>query len=166
MKESDKQPDFVGNLLNCSQLEGPAVIGDVKGEDRKSDTNPCLIDLIRIGMLAGESINENGYSGVIGVHVVGVQLTFYVVSLMATGVYVMLEISTISLPKDFTEIRSYIAHMEDILPVLYCYDECTNVSNKDRIEATSRKMMDSTTFKIICESGKDRKRQCNIVYNH
>lgn len=99
MKESDKQPDFVGNKLVGSQFEGPAVVGDVKGEDRKSDTNPCLLDLIRIGILSGESINENGYDGVIGVHVVGVQLTCYIVSLMGCGVYIMLDFVLLLCPR-------------------------------------------------------------------
>lgn len=166
VKESDMQPDFVGNTLVGSKFEGPAVVGDVKGEDRKCDINSCLIDLIRIGILSGESINENGYDGVIGIHVVGIQMTCYVISLMAPGFYVMLEICTISLPKDFTEIRSYIAHMEDLLPVIKSYHKCINVTNKDLIMKQSRKMMNSSTFKVITDNGRDRKRPCSIVFNH
>ncbi|CEP15131.1 hypothetical protein [Parasitella parasitica] len=107
VKESDKQPGFVGNTLVGSQFEGPVVVGDVEGEDRKSDTNPCLLDLIRIGILSG-------YDGVIGVHVVGVQQTCYIVSLMGCGVYIMLELCTITLPKDFTEIRSHRSNHEEL----------------------------------------------------
>ncbi|KAI8877587.1 hypothetical protein K501DRAFT_159736, partial [Backusella circina FSU 941] len=127
--ECDKRPDFVVNHLEDSCFIGPAVVGDVKGEDRKEDTHSCLVDLIRIGILSGASINSNKYNGVIGVHVVGVQITFYIISLMSCGFYVMMEICSIALPKDLTELRSYVANMDELLPVIDYYSKCTSDSN-------------------------------------
>jgi hypothetical protein len=166
VKESKKQPNFVGNCLIGSNFGGPAVVGDVKGEDRRADANPCLLDLIRIGILSGESINENSYNGVIGVLVVGVQMTFFITSLMSSGVYIMPEICSVALPKDFTEICSYIANMDDLLPVLQYYSQCTDTSHHDTIQQNKRNMMPSSTFKVIGEHGKDRKRQRSIIYDH
>jgi hypothetical protein len=99
------------------------VVGDLKGEDRKEDGHGCLVDLLRIGMISGESINKNNYDGVVGVHVVGLQVTFYIITLMANGIYVMLEICSVSLPRDFTELKFYIATMEDILLVIHYYSQ-------------------------------------------
>lgn len=149
-----------------SRFQGHVVVGDVKGEDRINDTHSCLIDLLRIGMLSGGSINQEKYDGIVCVHVVGVQMTFYIVSLMASGVYVMLEICSITLPKDFTEIRSYIANMDDLFPVMQYYNRCSNTTNKASIDIHCRQMMSSPVFKIITDNGKDRKRLCTIVYNH
>lgn len=45
VKESNKQPDFVGNIISGSRLKGPGVMGEVKGEDRKDDIHPWLLDM-------------------------------------------------------------------------------------------------------------------------
>lgn len=164
IKESNKQPDFIGGTIFGAQLQGPGVIGEVKGEDRISDIHPCLLDLVIIGVLSGESINENNYDGVVGVLAIGLQMTVFITTLMAPGCYIMLEICSVALPKDFTQIRSYIAQMEDLLPVFQYYDSCTNKSGIN--EKNKRPMMDSSVFEIIASTGKNRKRLCNIVYNH
>lgn len=130
-------------------------------EDRISDIHPCLLDLVRIGVL---SINENDYDGVVGVLVIGLQMTFFITTVMAPGCYIMLEICSVALPKDFTQIRSYIAQMEDLLPVFQYCDSCTYKSGIN--EENKRSMMDSSVFEIIASTRKNRKRLCNIVYNH
>lgn len=160
------QPDFVVNKLSRSYYNGPCVIGDVKGEDRKDDNHDCLVDLIRIGMLSGDSINKNEYDGAIGAHVVGLQLTFYVTSLMSNGLYVMLEICSIKLPRDFTEMRSYIATMEDLLPVIHYYRRCSTCSDGEWLNINKKKMLEESTFLNIINSGKNKKRECNIVFSH
>jgi hypothetical protein len=76
--------------LTTDADNNPTVVGGVKGEDRKENTHPCLVDLIRIGIISGSSIHCNKYDGVIGVHIVGVQMTFYIISLMSCGLYVMM----------------------------------------------------------------------------
>ncbi|KAG2197605.1 hypothetical protein INT47_006668 [Mucor saturninus] len=166
IKESNKQSDFIGSTIFGSQLKGPGIIGEVKGEDRKDDKHPCLLDMVRIEVLSGESINQNSYDGVIGILAIGLQTTFFITSLMAPGCYVMLEICSITLPKDFTEIRSYVANMDDLLPVLHYYPSCSNHSDDDFLQTNKRSMMDSSMFEIVANSGKSRKRLCNIVYSH
>lgn len=67
------QHDFAVNKLSRSYCNGPCIVGDVKGEDRKDNNHDYLVDLIHIGMLSGDSINKNEYNGA---HVVGLQLTY------------------------------------------------------------------------------------------
>ncbi|KAI9280777.1 hypothetical protein BY458DRAFT_469839 [Sporodiniella umbellata] len=100
------QPDFVVSKLTHSNFCGPLLVENIKGEDHKEDIHDCLVDLIHIGKISGSSINENEYDGIVGVHVVGLQLTLYITTLMANGIYVMLEICSVTLPRDFTEMRS------------------------------------------------------------
>lgn len=78
---------------------------------------------------------------------------------------VMLEVCSIRSPKDFTEMRSYIVVTEDLLPVLQYYSSCSNRFSND-LEAHKRSMMDEYVFDIIANTAKNRKRQCNIVYDH
>lgn len=160
------QPDFVANKLISSNYNGPTVVGDIKGENRKEDAHDCLVDLIRIGMVSGNSINNNKYDGVIGAHIVGLQLTFYFTTLMANGIYVMLEICSVSLPRDFTEMRSYIAVMEDLLPVIHYYNYCTACSDIKWLNHNKKDMLNESLFLSIISCGKSKKRQCSIVFNH
>ncbi|KAL0136068.1 hypothetical protein V8B55DRAFT_1552670 [Mucor lusitanicus] len=47
---------------------------------------------------------------------------------MATDIYAMLELCSVTLPRDLTEIRSYVANMEDLLQVIHYYASCTESS--------------------------------------
>ncbi|GAA5806829.1 hypothetical protein MFLAVUS_000177 [Mucor flavus] len=124
-----KQPDFGGNVLENSNWVGPVLVGEVKGEDRKDDVYMCLMDLFRIGSLSMESINHNKYKGVIGIQVIGTQVTFYISTLLSKSFYVMMEICSITLPKDLTEIMSYFANVSDMLPVLQYYENSFELMN-------------------------------------
>ncbi|GAA5807863.1 hypothetical protein MFLAVUS_001242 [Mucor flavus] len=148
------QPDFAVNKLIHSHYHGPSVVGDIKGENRKEDTHDCLVDLIRIGMISGSSINQNKYDGVVGVHIVGLQLTFYITTLMANGIYIMLEICSVTLPRDFTEMRSYVAIMEDLLPVIHYYDRCTECSDDEWLELNKKDMLNESLFLSMINCGK------------
>ncbi len=56
------------------------------GEDQKDDKFACfLLDLIRIGCIFIDTINLNLYDAVVGVHIVALQVTFYVTALGADG---------------------------------------------------------------------------------
>ncbi|KAI8883481.1 hypothetical protein K501DRAFT_272609 [Backusella circina FSU 941] len=102
-----------------------SLVVDVKGEDHKENAHDCLVDLIRICMISGDSINKHNFDGTVGLHVVGLQISFYIITLMPNGIFVLLEIGSVSSPIDFTETRSYIATMEDILLVIHYYDCCS-----------------------------------------
>jgi hypothetical protein len=65
---------------------------EVKGEDKKDDLYMCLMDLYRISPLSPESINHNNYKGIIGIQVIGMQVTFYISTLLSKQFYVMIEI--------------------------------------------------------------------------
>jgi hypothetical protein len=71
VNQSNKQPDFISRaILNISWCE-PVAIGEVKGEDQSNDIFETLLDLIRIGHLSKQSIDNNLYDAVLGIHVVG-----------------------------------------------------------------------------------------------
>ncbi|KAI8071853.1 hypothetical protein BDF21DRAFT_401159 [Thamnidium elegans] len=111
LENSSKQPDFACREIINSNWTGPIIVGEVKGEDQKDDKYICLLDLI-----------------VIGIHIVALQVTFYIITLVADGFYVMMEICSIPLPRDTTELRSYITNFDDFLTVLQYSSKC-KVSN-------------------------------------
>jgi hypothetical protein len=159
---NSNQPDFGGNVLENSNWVGPVLVGEVKGEDKKDDVYVCLMDLYRIGSLSMESINHNNCKGVIGIQVIGMQLTFYISTLLSKRFYVMMEICSITLPKDLTEIMSYFANVSDLLPVLQYYENSFELNSS----VISESRMDTFDAKKIVCSSKDRKRKCPVVLNH
>jgi hypothetical protein len=113
-----------------------------------------------------ESINQNYYKGVIGVQVIGMQVTFYVSTLLSKGFYVMMEISSIALPRDLTEIISYFANISDLLPVLQYYEKSFDILNSSTVTSFMAKGLDTPKSKKIIGGSKDRKRECPVVINH
>ncbi|KAG2231334.1 hypothetical protein INT48_006546 [Thamnidium elegans] len=97
LENSSKQPDFACREIINSNWTGPIIVGEVKGEDQKDDKYICFV---------------------IGIHIVALQVTFYIITLVADGFYVMMEICSIPLPRDTTELRSYITNFDDFLTVL------------------------------------------------
>ncbi|KAI8971056.1 hypothetical protein BDB01DRAFT_731101, partial [Pilobolus umbonatus] len=85
------------------------VIGEAKGEDQSKDVFEILLDLIRIGHLSKQSIDNNLYDAVVGIHVVGLHATVYLTCLLDYGLYTMLEICSITMPRDIYNTRSYVS---------------------------------------------------------
>ena len=53
---------------------------------------------------------------------VGLQVTFYICTVLADQFYVMMEICSITLPKDLTKILSHFANIGDLCPVIQYYE--------------------------------------------
>lgn len=166
LKDSSKQFDFAVNELASSNWIGPIVVGEVKGEDQREDKYICLLDLVRIGATSADSIHHNQYDAVLGVHIVGLQMTFYITTLQASGMYIMLEIATVTLPRDATELRSYLANADELLTVLQYADHCKVSDNKERLKSMSTATIRTPEFERFIASSRDRQRECPIVYHH
>ncbi|KAI9357463.1 hypothetical protein BD770DRAFT_388796 [Pilaira anomala] len=161
LDSNSKRPDFGANILKSSNWVGPVLIGEIKGEDKKHDNYMCLLDLYRTSSLSLESISQNKYKGIIGIQIIGMHVPFYITTQLASKFYVMMEICSITLPKDRTEILSYFPNVSNLLPVLKYYESSFEV--QDNIEPDNVTSFDET--KVICMS-KDRKRKCPVVLNY
>ncbi|KAL0144427.1 hypothetical protein V8B55DRAFT_1445552 [Mucor lusitanicus] len=61
-------------------------------------------------------------------------MTFYFTFLQASGMYIMMEIATVTLPRDATELKSYLAYADDLLTVLQYADYCKVSANKEKLK--------------------------------
>ncbi|OAD07330.1 hypothetical protein MUCCIDRAFT_104250 [Mucor lusitanicus CBS 277.49] len=96
-------------LLIESSLKGPTCVGEVKGEDRKDDTYLSAFDLLKIASFSKEAIDNKQYQGVLGVPVVGLQINFYVTTLLAEGLHVMLELASVPIPSSVHDMKAFTA---------------------------------------------------------
>ncbi|KAI8077133.1 hypothetical protein BDF21DRAFT_422142 [Thamnidium elegans] len=166
ISNSIQRPDFVGRILNNIVWNGPVTVGEVKGEDAKDDIYATLLDLIRIGRFSKQSIDNNFYEGVIGIQAVGLIVTVYYTCLLDSGLYVMIEICTISMPRDATQLRLYVAACEDLLSVHHLYkNHCQLANDIDSLKSNMRAGMSEEIFRELASSTKNRKRPCPFTVN-
>lgn len=142
------------------------MVGEVKGEDQKEDKRVCLLDLIRIGCISAAEIKDVLLEGVIGVHIVGLQMTFYITSLVADHIYAMTEICSFAIPRDQSELRYYTIHIDDIYNVLQYSQKCVPAVNKEDLKKKAAAPLNTPEFERFLSITKDRKRKCPIVYHH
>ncbi|EPB93090.1 hypothetical protein HMPREF1544_00164 [Mucor circinelloides 1006PhL] len=132
------RPDFIVQQQENISWGPPVVIGEIKGDDAKDDLHASLLDLIRIGHISKKIIDIHHCDGVIGVHVVGnlvfplnsylklivnTTVSIYIISLVSPGFYIMLEVCSFVIPRDLTQLRSFLAVAEDLLPIKKLYND-------------------------------------------
>ncbi|KAI8638747.1 hypothetical protein BD408DRAFT_372876 [Parasitella parasitica] len=164
--ESAKQPDLACKHLKNSNWISATIVGEVKGEDVKDDKHICIKDLIRIGFISVTAINQNLYDGVIGIQIVGLQVTFFITTLIADGFYVMMEICSLTLPRDATELMPYSTSFDDLLVALEYADKCVVTKEKEKLKEMACSGITTPEFARFLSVSKDRTRECPIVYHH
>lgn len=136
--------------------------------------------------MSKDTIDGNYYDGVLGVHIVGksvpslfqhisglddslislgLQVTVYLTTLLVKGLYIMLEICSITLPRDVTQMRCYISNCEDLIPLHDIYQEYCKKGDVEAIKARITPGIDTPTFRALINTTKNRKRNCPFVLN-
>ncbi|KAI8979874.1 hypothetical protein BDB01DRAFT_725487 [Pilobolus umbonatus] len=118
-----ERPDFVRMELANTRFYGPSCVGEIKGEDKTNDQYLPIVDLMRIALMGKESIDRNYYSGILGIHVVDFQVTFYLNTLFAEGLYILYEICSVTMPRTIQELRPFLS-VEDMLPIKGILNQC------------------------------------------
>ncbi|CEI89983.1 hypothetical protein RMCBS344292_04319 [Rhizopus microsporus] len=77
------------------------------------------MDLLRLGYFCKDSIDEYKLLASIGIHVVGPLLTFYLMELMADGLYVMQELNTVRMSLCIDDIPAYLTSLSKIKNVVH-----------------------------------------------
>ncbi|KAI9363832.1 hypothetical protein BD770DRAFT_424749 [Pilaira anomala] len=153
ISNSIQRPDFVGRILNNIVWNGPVTVSEVKGEDAKDAIYATLLDLIRIGRFSKQSIDS-------------LIVTVYYTCLLDSGLYVMIEICTISMPRDATQLRLYVAACEDLLSIHHLYkNHCQLANDIDSLKSKMRSGMSEEIIRELFSSNKNRKRPCPLTVN-
>ncbi|CAO3601480.1 unnamed protein product [Absidia cylindrospora] len=141
---------------------------DVKCYGEAKNHHGLSKDLIRLGVFSKNSIDLGKLKGVLSFQAVGPQVTFYIANLMPDGLYVMIEIVYIEVPRSLRELASYLVHLDDVLNVVNAFhDECGDadtVEEEAMIEAKKRPTMTTPEMLRAVETTRSRKRQCITAY--
>ncbi|KAF1802234.1 hypothetical protein FB192DRAFT_1342671 [Mucor lusitanicus] len=164
--ESAKQPDFVSKQLKGCNWVIDSIVGEVKGEDVKEDKYMCIKDLIRVAFISVTSINDNLFDSIIGVHIVGLQITFYVTTLVADSLYLMMEICSFQLPRDASNLMNFTTTFDDLMLVMEYADKCVVSKQEEKLKEMLCDGIATPEFARFLSLSKDRRRECPIVYHH
>ncbi|CAO3601455.1 unnamed protein product [Absidia cylindrospora] len=124
---SKRRPDatidhFEGDSVCLHQTYA---FGEVKRRGEVGNHHAISKDLIRLGVFSKNVIDAGSLKGVLTFQAVGHQVTFYISQLLSDGLYVMLEIGRIEVPRSLYEWTSYISHLDDALDLVWVfYAEC------------------------------------------
>jgi len=78
----------------------------------------------------------------------------------------MIEICTISMPSDATQLRLYVAACEDLSPIHHLYkNHCQLTNDIDSLKSNMRAGMSEEIFRELASSTKNRKRPCPFTVN-
>lgn len=93
-------------------------------------------------------------------------MTVYYTCLLDSGLYVMIEICRISMPRDATQLRLFVAVCEGLSPVQYLYKKHCRLSNDlDNLKSKMRVGVSDKIFSEIVGGMKNRKRPCPVLVN-
>ncbi|KAF7721591.1 hypothetical protein EC973_004462 [Apophysomyces ossiformis] len=104
---------------------------------------------------------------VLGIQVVGRSVTFYLISLLSDGFYVMLELLRVVIPGCLDDLLKYLMDMNKILMVLEVFEKwCKTVpvENVSQLDQRTRTTLSTPTFCRIISQGTSRKRSCVLKY--
>lgn len=76
--KSDERLDISSLVLTGSTLDGPTCVGEVKGEDKRTDTYALAVNLMKIAIFSKEIIGFKQYQGVLSMHVIGKLISFII----------------------------------------------------------------------------------------
>ncbi|CAO3639760.1 unnamed protein product [Cunninghamella echinulata] len=69
------------------------------------------------------SIDVGKKNTVVCFQAIGRHVTFYVAKLIADGLYVMYELTSLKMPGFIDELRSYVGHLDKTLDILHAFHD-------------------------------------------
>jgi hypothetical protein len=133
--------------------------GEAKPAARESDHYLVCQDLIKVVLFCKDSLDEHLMDGVLGIHIVGRTISFYVLVLPAIATYVMYLLAEIKVPDSIQGLPSLITELPSVLKVLDVFDNVCVCSDVPDIVASRRvPTLPLKVFQQIISESKSRKR--------
>ncbi|KAI7850129.1 hypothetical protein BDC45DRAFT_519070 [Circinella umbellata] len=162
-----KCPDGTITLLDGLYF-GPSLgFVDVKSAKREHDKHVISNDLVRLGLLSKNAIDQSNANGCLVIQVRGLTLDFYITKLAADGMYTMFHLYSLKAPSSIESLQGFVAYFDEILSILDIFDEhCLTFTTGDTIQHSfKRKSLSDEAFDTILSKMKSNKRPCYTSYN-
>ncbi|KAG0733325.1 hypothetical protein G6F62_013419 [Rhizopus arrhizus] len=135
-------------------------MGYIVDEKMKYTTNTSKYlaskDLICLGVLSKNSIDQHDLQGYLTIQVVGFQMIVFLTTLLAHGLYVMVEVGNITIPASIREIPQYPTNSDDIISILECFQFWCSPSPQQQ-PSFKRKSFDDESFARLVSPSRSAK---------
>ncbi|ORX51912.1 hypothetical protein DM01DRAFT_1323768 [Hesseltinella vesiculosa] len=116
-------------------------------------------DLVRLGVFSKNSIDQNNLKGCLTIQVVGFKMTFFLTTLLADGLYAMVELCTLTIPASLNDLSQFLACDDDLLSVVNCFHAWCSPLPEPLPTAHKRKSLDDSAFSEIVSPTRSMKRR-------
>ncbi|KAI8080093.1 uncharacterized protein B0P05DRAFT_637074 [Gilbertella persicaria] len=141
-----KRPDAIISDLIQNHYTGSKGFGEVKVEEAKKDTYIITKDLVRLAIFSKQAIDFDNMTGNINFQAVGTLIKFYAESLIADGIYCMVEFAEIRAPSSKSDLLKFVDQF-DTLQLISCAFETCQALNDKIPSFYKRQTLDSPAFK-------------------
>ncbi|KAG0748697.1 hypothetical protein G6F23_001678 [Rhizopus arrhizus] len=135
--------------------------GEAKPATRENDHYLVCQDLIKVAIFCKNALDEQLMDGVLGIHIVGRTIRFYVLVLPAIATYVMYLLAEIKVPDSIQGLPGFITELPSVLKILHVFDTVyVSFDIPDIIARRRAPTLSSKEFQQIISESKSRKRSC------
>jgi len=114
-----KQPDMIGKVINNNKPKYEMMFGEITGEGKNNNLKKNNTDLIRLGIFMKDALdllikNTRESRMVFAWQMVVTSWTGYIMVLIAPGLYIMIEVGQVELPKSFQTSGQFIDNVDKL----------------------------------------------------
>lgn len=161
---SAKRPDICITSLHGMTWMSNHGYGEAKSAAQGENNYLICHDLLRIAIFCKNALDVQNMEGVLGLQIIGRTITFYILVLPATGLYIMYEPEIITIPSCLDDWTKLIMDMPRALRVLDAFNRICNRSVRPSMPMRHRPTISSSAFNHIFSSSQDCKRSCHVKY--
>ncbi|KAG0193445.1 hypothetical protein DFQ28_005263 [Apophysomyces sp. BC1034] len=114
--------------------------------------NLPLKDLLRIAIFCKKALDTQNMEGVLGLQLIGRTITFYVLVLPSTGLYVMRELAKIKIPDCLDDLTKFVMDIPHVLLVLDVFNRICIPSVGPSMPARHRPTITAATLNCVFSS--------------
>lgn len=163
---STERPDICISRLHGMTWASNHGYGEAKSAAQGSNNYSICWDLLRVSIFCKDALDAQNMEGVLGLQVIGRMVTFYVLVLPSTGLYVTYELEKIKLSNCLDDLTKLIMNMPRVCRVLETFNRICKPSVHSAMPSRHRPTIATSAFNGIFSLSQDRKRLCHLKYQH
>ncbi|KAG1446034.1 hypothetical protein G6F55_011713 [Rhizopus delemar] len=172
--EAKTYADFTKNRPNlcitkCCGVKWKSSLayGEVKPAIREKNHFSLCKDLLKVAVFCKDALDHQLMQGTLGIQITGRTIKFYLLTLPAKGLYVMIELATIKIPDSLQDLPRFVPELPNVLKILdvfhrVCVPVIDVASAKNRYTPT----LPHQKFDQLFTISKDRKKPCHLKIRH
>ncbi|KAI9003064.1 hypothetical protein CLU79DRAFT_829917 [Phycomyces nitens] len=160
------RPDICITRLQGVKWKANIGFGEAKPAHQGSNHYSVCRDLLRVSVFCKDALDTQKMMGIMGLQIVGRTITFYILVLPSSGLYIMHELAKIKIPDCLNDLSKLVTDISDVLLVLDVFDRICIPSVDCPHPKRHRPTISSSIFDQLFSTSQNRKRPCILKQHH